>query len=48
MDAVYIDDFKDIADYVKKNAHEGDIIYTMGAGDVTEIGAMLTGEENEI
>ena len=48
VDAVYIDDFKEIADYVKKNAHEGDIIYTMGAGDVTEIGAMLTGEENEI
>ena len=41
VDAIYIDDFSDIADYIKKNAKEGDIVFTMGAGDVTEIGDML-------
>jgi UDP-N-acetylmuramate--alanine ligase len=42
VDACYIDDFKEIAEYVKENVSEGDIVFTMGAGDVTEIGHMLT------
>ncbi len=37
----YIPDFKDIVRYVKENAKPNDIILTLGAGDVTEIGSML-------
>ena len=43
-DVVYIEDFAEIADYVKKNVSEGDIVFTMGAGDVTNIGNMLIEE----
>lgn len=42
VDAKYMEDFNDIAEYVKSIASEGDIVFTMGAGDVTEIGDMLT------
>ncbi len=42
VNARYIDDFNEIAEYVRSTAKEGDIIFTMGAGDVTEIGNMLT------
>ncbi len=41
VDAKYIDGFGDIVKYVKKIAKEGDIVFTMGAGDVTEIGSEL-------
>ena len=41
VNAKYIDDFDDIAKYVKENAQEGDIVFTMGAGDVTEIGGKI-------
>lgn len=39
--ATYIDDFDEIAEYITKNASEGDIVFTMGAGDVTEIGGKI-------
>lgn len=39
--AEYIEEFADIVKAVKERAQEGDIIFTMGAGDVTEIGYML-------
>lgn len=39
--AVYIKDFNDIADYIRKNAKEGDIVLTMGAGNVVDIGGLL-------
>lgn len=39
--AVYIKDFDEIAEYIKANASEGDIILTMGAGNVCDIGSML-------
>lgn len=42
IDAKYIDSFEEIADYIKKNASENDIVFTMGAGDVTNIGPMIT------
>ena len=42
INAKYIDEFSDIVTYIKENAQEGDIIFTMGAGDVTNIGAELT------
>lgn len=41
VNAKYIDDFDDIAKYIKENAQEGDIVFTMGAGDVTEIGGKI-------
>lgn len=41
VNARYIDDFNDIAEYVRSIAKEGDMIFTMGAGDVTDIGDML-------
>lgn len=42
INAKYIDSFEEIADYIKKNASENDIVFTMGAGDVTSIGPMIT------
>lgn len=41
VNARYIDSFDDIAEYIKATAADGDIIFTMGAGDVTEIGDMM-------
>lgn len=37
----YINDFDDIVRYIKENAQENDIVFTMGAGDVTNIGSDL-------
>ena len=39
--AVYIDTFDSIVDYLKDNALPGDLIITMGAGDVVKIGEMF-------
>ena len=39
--AVYIKEFEAIADYIKKNAKEGDIVLTMGAGNVCDIAKLL-------
>ncbi len=39
--AVYIESFDDIIERVKETAQEGDIIFTMGAGNVTNIGYEL-------
>ena len=40
-DAKYISDFKEIVSYVKDNAEDGDIVVTLGAGTVTDIGQMF-------
>jgi len=40
-DAKYIPDFDECASYVKNNVQENDIVMTLGAGTVTEIGPML-------
>ena len=40
--SVYLKTFDEIADYIKKNASEGDIVLTMGAGNVCDIGPMVT------
>lgn len=37
----YIHKFDDIVKYLKENAHTGDVILTLGAGTVTNIGPML-------
>jgi len=39
--ATYMKSFEDIADYLAKEAREGDLILTMGAGDVYKIGNLL-------
>ena len=37
----YMESFEDIANYVCKNAAEGDLVITMGAGDIYKVGAMI-------
>jgi len=39
--SVYIKEFTDIAEYIKKNAKEGDVVITMGAGNVCDIGELI-------
>lgn len=41
VNASYIDDFNDIANYLKENVCEGDIVFTMGAGDVVNINNLI-------
>lgn len=41
----YIKEFSDIADYIKQTASPTDMIFTMGAGTVTEIGPMIVDEK---
>ncbi len=41
VNASYIDKFEDIAKYLKENVKEGDIVFTMGAGDVVNIDEMI-------
>ena len=43
--AIYIQDFNKIVKYVKENAKPGDIVLTLGAGTVTNIGPMLVDQE---
>ena len=44
-EAIYISDFNEIVKYVKKNAKPSDIVLTLGAGTITEIGPMLVEED---
>ena len=37
----YMDTFEDIANYVRTNAAEGDLVITMGAGDIYKVGEMI-------
>ena len=41
IDAKYIDSFDEIAEYIKDTARPDDIIFTMGAGDVTKIDDLI-------
>lgn len=38
--AVYVSDFSDIVRFLKENARAGDLVLTMGAGDVYRVGEM--------
>ena len=40
-DAKYIPDFDECISYLKENVKENDIVLTLGAGTVTQIGPML-------
>ncbi len=37
----YMSSFEEIANYVKKNAEEGDLVITMGAGDIYKVGDLI-------
>ncbi|MDD6311448.1 MAG: UDP-N-acetylmuramate--L-alanine ligase [Firmicutes bacterium] len=37
----YFDDFDDMAEYVYSNAEPGDLVLTMGAGDIYKVGEMI-------
>ncbi len=41
VDAVYIEDLKDIAPWLKQNMKSGDLIITMGAGNIYTVGEEL-------
>lgn len=40
-EAVYIKDFDEVVKYIKSNAKPDDLVLTLGAGTITEIGPML-------
>ena len=40
-DAVYVGGFDEIKEYIRQNCSEGDLLITMGAGDVYLIGEDL-------
>ncbi len=40
-DALYIKDFEEIASYIRKKARPNDLVLTLGAGTVTQIGPMI-------
>ena len=42
--AVYKNDFSSIASLIAKEAHPGDIVFTMGAGDVFKLAPMILDE----
>ncbi len=47
-DAAYFPSFAEIAAYVKKRAGKGDMIFTMGAGDIDKIAPLLLpGSQNQ-
>ncbi len=41
MSAQYIEEFDDIASFLKENVKEGDIVFTMGAGNVVDINKLI-------
>ena len=41
MDVCYIDNFEDMAKYLKENTSKGDMVITMGAGDIYKVGDLL-------
>ena len=43
-DVFFFDSFDKIADFVRNNASEGDMIITMGAGDIYKVGEMILGD----
>jgi UDP-N-acetylmuramate--alanine ligase len=43
--ATYIADFSEIVEHIKQNAKEKDIVITLGAGTVTELGTMLVAKK---
>ncbi len=46
-DVKFIPDFNEMADYVLANAKEGDVVITMGAGDIYRVGEMILEKGNK-
>ena len=46
--AIYIKDFQHIAKYISQNAKPKDLVMTLGAGSITELGPMILEELNKI
>ena len=40
-DVYFFKDFEEIANFVYNNAEEGDLVITMGAGDIYKVGEMI-------
>ncbi|MBQ9961551.1 MAG: UDP-N-acetylmuramate--L-alanine ligase [Firmicutes bacterium] len=40
-DVIFMSDFNEMADYVSENAQHGDLVLTMGAGDIFKVGEMI-------
>ena len=38
---IYMPDFDEVVSYIKNNVKDNDIIITLGAGTVTQIGPMI-------
>ena len=38
---IFFRDFEEIANFVYNNAEEGDLVLTMGAGDIYKVGEMI-------
>lgn len=47
-DAIYLGEFEEVKEFLKKNIKAGDCIVTMGAGNVYEIGEDLLAELDEV
>lgn len=46
QDAVYIEDFSQVVEYLKENVEPDDMVFIMGAGDVIKIGYELTSNKH--
>ena len=46
VNSIYINDFNNISEYLFENASKGDIILTMGAGDIYRVGEILLEKSN--
>lgn len=46
-DAYYFETFDEIADFVLNNAEKGDLVITMGAGDINKVGTLILEKDSE-
>lgn len=47
-DAIFIDSFQDIESYILENASTGDVVITMGAGDIYKVGDNILKNQTKI
>lgn len=46
-EVLYMKDFGEMVDFVEKNAERGDLVITMGAGDIYKVGRMIMDDDRE-
>ena len=46
-DVSYMKDFRKMADFVEENAQAGDLVITMGAGDIFKVGRMIMDDDRK-